>query len=44
MFIAGKPMKREGQLLNMELKRVARLATESRGLRRVKSGFQLPEI
>jgi cytosine/adenosine deaminase-related metal-dependent hydrolase len=44
VFIAGKARKRNGQLLNVDLKRVSRLAYESRDYVLAKSGFKLPEI
>jgi cytosine/adenosine deaminase-related metal-dependent hydrolase len=44
VFIAGQPKKRNGQLVGVDLKRVARLAAESRDYVVSKSGFKLPEI
>jgi hypothetical protein len=37
-------MKRDGELLNVDLARVRRLAYESRDYVVAKSGFKLPEI
>ncbi len=42
VFIAGKAMKRNGQLLNVDLDRARRLAVESRDYVVEKSGFTLP--
>lgn len=44
VFIAGQPKKRSGQLVGVDLARIARLATESRDYVVAKSGFKLPEI
>lgn len=44
VFIAGKPMKRNGQLLNVDLKRVAKLVNDSRDYVVSTSGFKLPTI
>ena len=44
VFIAGKPKKRHGQLLDVDLDRVTRLAYESRDYVVAKSGFKLPSI
>lgn len=44
VFIAGQPKKRNGQLVGVDLARIARLATESRDYVVAKSGFNLPEI
>ena len=44
VFVAGKALKRNGQLLNVDLDRVRKLATESRDYVIAKSGFKLPEI
>ena len=44
VFIAGKARKRRGQLLDVDLARVKRLAYESRDYVVAKSGFTLPAI
>jgi 5-methylthioadenosine/S-adenosylhomocysteine deaminase len=44
VFIAGKARKRHGQLLNVDLNRVRKLAYESRDYVVEKSGFTLPAI
>ncbi len=44
VFIAGKARKRRGQLLDIDLSRVNRLAYESRDYVVTKSGFTLPAI
>jgi len=44
VFIAGKPRKRHGHLVNVDLDRVTRLAYESRDYVVAKSGFILPSI
>jgi cytosine/adenosine deaminase-related metal-dependent hydrolase len=44
VFIAGKAMKRNGQLLNVDLKRVARLVNESRDYVVSTSAFKLPDL
>ena len=44
VFIAGKARKRHGQLLNVDLARVRKLAYESRDYVVAKSGFKLPAI
>ncbi len=44
VFIAGKPMKRHGKLLNVDLARVKKLVYESRDYVVAKSGFKLPAI
>ena len=44
VFIAGKARKRHGQLLNVDLNRVRKLAYESRDYVVAKSGFTLPAI
>jgi 5-methylthioadenosine/S-adenosylhomocysteine deaminase len=44
VLIAGKVMKRGGQLLNVDLNRVRKLAYESRDYVVAKSGFKLPAI
>jgi 5-methylthioadenosine/S-adenosylhomocysteine deaminase len=42
VFVAGKALKRNGQLLNIDLDRARRLAVESRDYVVAKSGFTLP--
>ena len=44
VWIAGKPKKRHGHLVNVDLDRVTRLAYESRDYVVEKSGFVLPSI
>jgi 5-methylthioadenosine/S-adenosylhomocysteine deaminase len=44
VFIAGKPMKRHGKLLDVDLARVKKLVYESRDYVVHKSGFKLPAI
>ena len=44
VFIAGKARKRRGQLLDVDLPRVQRLAYESRDYVVAKAGFKMPEI
>jgi cytosine/adenosine deaminase-related metal-dependent hydrolase len=44
VWIAGKPRKRHGHLVNVDLDRVTRLAYESRDYVVEKSGFVLPSI
>ena len=44
VWIAGKPKKRHGHLVNVDLDRVTRLAYESRDYVVAKSGFVLPSI
>jgi cytosine/adenosine deaminase-related metal-dependent hydrolase len=44
VFVAGKALKRNGQLLNVDLNRIRKLATEARDYVVSKSGFKLPEI
>jgi cytosine/adenosine deaminase-related metal-dependent hydrolase len=44
VFIAGKPMKRNGQLLGVDLNRIQKMAYESRDYVVNKSGFKLPTI
>jgi 5-methylthioadenosine/S-adenosylhomocysteine deaminase len=44
VFIAGKARKRHGQLLDVDLTRVRKLAYESRDYVVAKSGFKLPSI
>lgn len=44
VFVAGKALKRNGQLLNVDLKRLQEQAYESRDYVLAQSGFKLPEI
>ena len=44
VFVAGRALKRDGQLLNVDLNRIRKLATESRDYVVGKSGFKLPAI
>ncbi len=44
VFVAGKALKRDGQLLNVDLNRLQQKAYESRDYVVSKSGFKLPEI
>ena len=44
VFIAGKARKRRGQLLDVDMNRIKRLAYESRDYVVEKSGFKLPSI
>lgn len=44
VFVAGKALKRNGQLLNVDLNRVRKMAYESRDYVVGKSGFKLPSI
>lgn len=44
VFIGGKPMKRGGELLGVDLNRVGNLAAESRDYVVKQSGFQPPQI
>jgi 5-methylthioadenosine/S-adenosylhomocysteine deaminase len=44
VFVAGKALKRNGQLLNVELNTVKGMAYESRDYVISKSGFKLPPI
>ena len=44
LFVAGKALKRNGKLLNVDLDNLRRLAYESRDYVMTKSGFKLPEI
>ena len=44
VFVAGKALKRNGQLLGVDLNRVRKLAYESRDYVVAKSGFKLPQI
>lgn len=44
VFVAGKPLKRDGQLVNVDLRAVMRMVTESRDYVVRKSRFRLPAI
>jgi len=44
VFVAGKALKRDGKLLNVDLNRLMQKAYESRDYVVSKSGFKLPEI
>jgi cytosine/adenosine deaminase-related metal-dependent hydrolase len=44
VFVAGKPVKRNGKLLNIDLNRVAKLVNDSRDYVVSTSGFKLPTI
>jgi cytosine/adenosine deaminase-related metal-dependent hydrolase/ribose/xylose/arabinose/galactoside ABC-type transport system permease subunit len=44
VFVAGKALKRHGQLVNVDLNCVEKLVTESRDYVVAKSGFKLPSI
>jgi 5-methylthioadenosine/S-adenosylhomocysteine deaminase len=44
VFVAGKAMKRNGQLLNVDLKSIQKMVTESRDYVVAQSGFKLPKI
>ncbi len=44
VFVAGKAMKRNGQLVGVDLNRVRKMVTDSRDYVVSKSGFKLPEI
>lgn len=44
VFIAGKAMKRDGELLGVDLNRIRKLVTDSRDYVVEKSGFTLPSI
>jgi 5-methylthioadenosine/S-adenosylhomocysteine deaminase len=44
VFVAGKALKRNGQLLGVDLNRIRKMAYESRDYVVSKSGFKLPEI
>ena len=44
VFVAGKALKRNGQLLNVDLDHLRRMAYESRDYVIAQSGFRLPEI
>ncbi len=44
VFVAGKALKRNGKLLNVDLDNLRRMAYKSRDYVMTKSGFRLPEI
>jgi cytosine/adenosine deaminase-related metal-dependent hydrolase len=44
VFVAGEPLKRNGQLLGVDMNSVKKMAYESRDYVVSKSGFKLPEI
>ena len=44
VFVAGKALKRDGKLLNVDLDNLRRMAYESRDYVITRSGFKLPEI
>jgi 5-methylthioadenosine/S-adenosylhomocysteine deaminase len=44
VFVAGKALKRDGQLLGVDLNRIRKMAYESRDYVVAKSGFKLPAI
>lgn len=44
VFVAGKALKRNGQLLGVDLNRIRKMAYESRDYVVSKSGFKLPTI
>ncbi len=44
VFVAGRPLKRNGQLVGVDLDRLRRLAYASRDHVVAASGFQLPQI
>jgi cytosine/adenosine deaminase-related metal-dependent hydrolase len=44
VFVAGKALKRNGQLLGVDLNRIRKMAYESRDYVVAKSGFKLPSI
>jgi cytosine/adenosine deaminase-related metal-dependent hydrolase len=44
VFVAGKALKRDGQLVGVDLNRIRTMAYESRDYVVAKSGFKLPEI
>jgi cytosine/adenosine deaminase-related metal-dependent hydrolase len=44
VFVAGKALKRNGKLLNVDLNSVQKMVTESRDYVVSKSGFKLPQI
>ena len=43
-FVGGKALKRNGQLLDVDLKRIQKMAYECRDYVVSKSGFKLPQI
>jgi hypothetical protein len=44
VFVAGKPMKRDGQLLHVDWNAVKRMVSESRDYVMTKSRYKLPEL
>jgi len=44
VFIDGKPMKRNGKLLDVDLERISRMAHQSRDAVVAKSGFKMPTL
>ena len=44
VFVAGKALKRNGQLLNVDLNRLQKMAYEARDYVVSTSGFKLPQI
>ena len=44
VFVAGRPLKRNGQVLNVDLNRLRSQAYQSRDCVVSKSGFKLPKI
>jgi hypothetical protein len=44
VFVAGKPMKRNGELLHVDWNAVKKAVNESRDYVISKSGFKLPKI
>jgi cytosine/adenosine deaminase-related metal-dependent hydrolase len=44
VFVAGKAMKRDGKLLNVDMERIRKLVYESRDYVVKKSGFKLPQF
>jgi hypothetical protein len=44
VFVAGKALKRDGQLLNVDLNRLMQKAYESRDYVMAESGFEFPAI
>jgi hypothetical protein len=44
VFVAGRALKRNGVLLNVDLNRIRKMAYESRNYVVAQSGFKLPQI
>jgi hypothetical protein len=44
VFVGGKAMKRNGELLNVDMERIRKLVYESRDYVVKKSGFKLPKF